>query len=163
MGDSNEQLKEVKDFGDELEKGMGSFGVVYSAKHRCFLLFGGFKGKGLGRSDAIWRYVIESNEWSQLETTMPDKMQSFGCVITGDCEYVLILGGSDSQGLSEKIHVLELEGMRWRESQIGCPFKGVGHGNVVLTAVENVEYVFVMRGHHALLRAPVSEILSPNP
>eukprot|EP01084_Bolivina_argentea_P261737 442445_1 len=99
---NNEHIIWTGNFGEEIYKfddmknGMISYGMVYNEKEKYLLLFGGFKGKTYGRSDEIWKYNINNRKWNKLEIKLPDKMQSFGCLISYDCKYVLILGGSDS-------------------------------------------------------------------
>lgn len=148
---------------EELKKGMISFGIVYNSKEGYFLLFGGFKGKELGRSDEIWKYSLNGKKWEKLELTMPDKMQSFGCVITLNCKHVLIFGGTDSKGFvggNDKIYILDLVEMEWSLSKIPCPFKGVGVGNVIITKSNNEEYVHLLQGSYRHIKAPLSHILS---
>merc|ERR1712244_139697 len=74
------------------------------------------------------------------------KSQTFRCVITSDCRYILIIGGSNSKGLTESIYVLDLWAMKWRKSKVFCPFKGIGFANTVLVKNGDAEYLHLVQG-----------------
>ena len=148
---------------EHIKKGMVSFGLVYNDREKYFLLLGGYMGKEEGRSDAVWRYRLSQNKWERLELTMPDKMQSFGCVITRNCKNVIIFGGSDSLGISDKIYVLDLLEMQWRKSSVICPFKGIGFNNVVIAPsnnIVNIDNVHILQSMYRHITCPLSEILA---
>eukprot|EP01084_Bolivina_argentea_P275833 470499_1 len=112
---------------NEMKNGLISFGMVYNKNENYFLFFGGFKGKKYGRSDEIWKFDVNNTQWKKLKIKLPDKMQSFGCLISYNCEYVLILGGCDGDGLNDKIYILNLLSMKWSISKIISPFRGIGY------------------------------------
>eukprot|EP01084_Bolivina_argentea_P190589 327473_1 len=157
--------KELKTFDvikvfEDMEKGMISFGMVYNEQKEYFLLFGGYKGNEIGNSDEIWKYIINEQKWEKLKVKMPKKMESFGCVISLNGECVIIFGGSDSSGIVNKIYVLNLMRMEWKESNVLCPFEGVGYGNVFISVSDNVEYVNLLQGNYShIIQTPLSEIL----
>ena len=143
--DDDENLYSVvKEFEEYKAHGLSGFGMVYNNRANELLFMGGWKGKGQGRSDAIWRFSMDTKRsakgqmlgWHKLDTKMPDEMQSFACVLSGDCQNVLIFGGSDSKGISRKIRILNLESMKWRVSKIEIPFKTIADGSVILMRKE---------------------------
>ena len=145
---------------EHLKGGMVSFGMVSNEKKGFLLLMGGYKGKAYGRSDVIWRYWMKEDRWEQLEVRMPDEMQSFGCVATGDGRSVIVFGGSDSKGISDKIYILDLMTMQWRQSKIRCPFKGIGFNNVIAAKTNGVECVHILQSMYRHITCPLADILA---
>ena len=130
------------------DRGRFNHGMVYNSFEDYFLLFGGFNDnkdkENNSRTDEIWkisRYTYGKQEfkYEKLDLKMPDKMQSFGCLITMDNRYVLIIGGSDSNGLTDKIYVLSLLTMTWYLSKVRCPFDKVPSNNVIITKAKKDE------------------------
>merc|ERR1712176_857130 len=144
---------------DDMEEGVVSHGMVYNSKEEYVLLMGGFKGKKKGRSDEIWKYTCYDREWTKLKIKLPDKMQSFGCLISLNCEYVLVWGGCDEDGLNEKIYILNLKKMKWSLSQVISPFSGIGFGNFVMIERDQIEYVHLLNGVYNSIEVPLSTIL----
>ncbi len=148
---------------EDMQNGMISYGMVYNEKQKYFLLLGGFKGNELGRSDDIWRYrhdTPDEEKCEKLAVKLPDKMQSFGCLISFDCECLMILGGCDEDGLNEKIYILNLVTMKWRISKIISPFRGIGYGNFIMIKYEEIEYVHLLNGMYSSMQVPLSTILA---
>ena len=83
---------------------------------------------------------MKENKWERLAVSMPDAMQSFGCIMAGDGRSVVVFGGSDSEGISDKIHVLDLMTMKWRQSKVlslsrrVCP--AFNHGEYALFVLQ---------------------------
>eukprot|EP01084_Bolivina_argentea_P261736 442444_1 len=147
---------------NEYKKGLLSFGMVYNKYEKYFLFFGGYKGKDLGRTNEIWKYSIKNNEniWCKLDINMPDKMQSFGSVITQNAKYVIIIGGQNSNGISDKIYILNLLNMKWSQSKIICPFKGIGYGNVInVRDNKNNECIHIVQGMYSHIKIALADIL----
>eukprot|EP00483_Globobulimina_turgida_P005227 UN05237 len=136
--------------------------MVYNKVDEYFLFFGGFKGKDLGRSDEIWKYSPHGSRWEKLGVRVPDKMQSFGSVISENGEYVILIGGSNSDGLSDKIYILNLLSMKWRLSNVISPFKGVGFGNVTIVKnrYDNNEYIHLLQAMYSHIQVSLNDILA---
>ena len=103
---------------------------------------------------------MKENKWERLAVSMPDAMQSFGCIMAGDGRSVVVFGGSDSEGISDKIHVLDLMTMKWRQSKVRCPFKGIGFNNVIVAKSNGVEYVHILQSMYRHITAPLADILA---
>eukprot|EP00484_Ammonia_sp_Unknown_P016751 CAMPEP_0197041218 /NCGR_PEP_ID=MMETSP1384-20130603/17796_1 /TAXON_ID=29189 /ORGANISM="Ammonia sp." /LENGTH=491 /DNA_ID=CAMNT_0042472099 /DNA_START=36 /DNA_END=1511 /DNA_ORIENTATION=- len=157
--DNASKFEVVHQFAN-LANGMMSFGMVYNHKEQYFLLFGGYKGKEAGRSDAIWKYSMNEQEWQKLKVRMPQKMQSFASVVTDDCQFALIIGGSNDEGLSDKIYILNLGSMQWKLSNVVCPTQGIGYNNVIIMKdKKSIQYVHVLQGMYSHIIAPLHDIL----
>merc|ERR1740123_634964 len=148
----------VKEF-ENMDLGVVSHGMVYNEKDDYALLMGGFMGKGKGRTDKIWKYDAFGREWELLDVKLPDKMQSFGCLITEDCENLIVLGGCDEDGLNEKIYILNLKTMKWKLSGVVSPFSGIGFGNFVMIKRNNEEYIHLLNGVYNSIEVKLSIVL----
>ena len=120
------QFQQVHTFS-EYPGGFGSFGLIHAKKRKEIFLFGGYDMTDGKRLDVIYKYSLSTKTWGKLDTKLPHKMNYFGCVITMDEQYIIILGGFTMEcgaTWDDKIWVLSLKSMSFRECKIKLPFIG---------------------------------------
>ena len=126
--DESKQFQQVHEF-KEYATGITSFGLIYDKKRKDLLLFGGCDWFVPQTLNDIHRYSMITSTWTKLRVKLPYKLKHFGCVITKDQEYIIILGGYYAKGgggisANDQIFVLSMNCMKFRESQIRLPFEG---------------------------------------
>eukprot|EP01084_Bolivina_argentea_P315340 546305_1 len=116
------------------------FGLVYASKTKEIYCIGG----GLRIIDwgvrfreiyhSILKYSIQNDEWTELDIALPHKqMEHFGCVITKDERYIILLGGCMGEQMDEEydeceyietdvIYVFDLQTLTLSKSKIKIPF-----------------------------------------
>ena len=109
----------------EYSNGFDSFGLIYVSKRKELLLFGGYDYASdvNGHIDTIWKYCIPKQSWIRLNVKLPQKMNSFGCVITKNQQYIIIMGGFGNGEYHDEIFIFDLKVMKIRESKTKLPFK----------------------------------------
>ena len=113
---------------NEYPQGMYGCSLVYNARKRELLLFGGVIRRGHGyvirpgyaTSDDIHKYSLQTRKWQKLQLKLPHRITPFGCIITKDQRYIILLGGKRSSD----IFVLDLNEMKVTQAMMKLPFKG---------------------------------------
>eukprot|EP01084_Bolivina_argentea_P092566 166521_1 len=119
----------------EVDEQLSEFGVVYASKTKHIYCLGGSRrGNQAETYHSILKYCIENNNWTELDVVLPHKeMEKFGCVITKDERYVIILGGSSGEQINEEwdaleyidsqnIYVFDLYELKLSKSKVMMPF-----------------------------------------
>ena len=123
-------------------KGIFHHRIIHVKSKNILLLFGGcdllymYDSGNCRYLDEIYRYFIDDDKWELLnDIKLPQKMHSFGCVMTSDEKYIILFGGevkrssysSDDQYI-DTIYVMDTDTMKIKLSNIKCPSKSKYHG-----------------------------------
>lgn len=111
----------------------GKYGLVYIASKQEILLLGGGERIHLhnfGISDRIRKYSLQTQKWQILNMRLPHRMGRFGCVLTKEQRYILIIGGNIYEKLygnlchytSRSIFIFDLQKNEMFESSTRLPF-----------------------------------------
>ena len=101
-------------------------GLIHISTSNTMIKIGGCSWIGVN-SDQIWVYNCSLRSgWCPFPVSLPHGLSSFGCVLTNDQKYIIIIGGESNIGWLEKrvtdnIFVLDLENKTIKQSKIKCP------------------------------------------
>ena len=93
--DTLNKLQIIDEFGRYL-RDWNAFGLISNQRAKQILILGGYfytKNTIKSVSDVIHKYCLRDKRWKLADIKLPQKMNSFGCVVTRDGRYVIILGG----------------------------------------------------------------------
>eukprot|EP01084_Bolivina_argentea_P271256 461485_1 len=115
---------------EEWSCGNSSFAFIHITYQNRMLLLGGYDGRACssGKTDCIWSYTISNQQWKLLNNIkLPYPMNTFGCVLTSNEKFVIIISGSvyvEKTISNNEIYILNLLTLEWRKSNIQSPIKG---------------------------------------
>ena len=92
----------------------------------------------------IWCYKRDLRSWHPFEISLPRGLSSFGCVLTHDQKYVIIMGRQCNgyPRVTDDIIVLDLERKTIKTSKIKCPEAGRFKAFIVPISFKNNLIVF---------------------
>ena len=103
------------------------YGLIYITKSNTIMLIGGNHCGRKTKFDDIWYYKCDLKSLHPYQVSLPRALSSFGCVLTNDQKYIIIMGGEYKQQtkmVTDDIIVLNLENNTIKTSQIKCPHPG---------------------------------------
>lgn len=143
----DEQTKKVKHIHkfNEMKGDISGFGLVYDSHKQQMLLLGGFdsgRTEMKWRRDEIYRCDLSSSSetdwiWTKLDIKLPHGMNNFGCVLTTDNRYVIIMAGLGMDKNYDDIHVLDLNVMNIFAVDLKFPFDRICIAIIMEKKVEN--------------------------
>ena len=77
------------------EDGISYHRSIYSSKTDTIYTFGGYIHSLCAPSDNIYSFDVGTNTQKLIDLKMPEKLDSFGCIMTRDGRYVITFGGCD--------------------------------------------------------------------
>ena len=103
--------------------------MVHVSSQNKLLLLGGYDRDYEDVIDTVRVYSTTKNEWKQLlndngdTIKLPLALSGFGCILTRDERYIVILGGTSGGigGEEVTIYYLDLWSMEWTKSLVECP------------------------------------------
>eukprot|EP01084_Bolivina_argentea_P278623 476060_1 len=121
--------------------------LIYQQSTNRLFMFGGYDNGNHVRLNCIWVYYINTNKWKQSELILPCKMNTFGCIMTMNQKYGIILGGITdiSTSTTKNIHIIDLEAMELVLSKIQCPKAALY--NAVLMETEDMRNILLINGY----------------
>eukprot|EP01083_Nonionella_stella_P013682 38491_1 len=105
--------------------------LVYVPERNVLYVIGGMWDNFAGtHKNAIWIYSLDDKRWMENDVSLSMGLSDFGCVLTNDQQYVIIMGGSyDVQeidyheaehGETDNIYVWDLKHNTIKKSKIKC-------------------------------------------
>ena len=116
-------------------------GVVQIESKQMVLLMGGEDADG--PVDDIVVYQYDKDKWLRPKLKLPKPLSSFGCVVTMNEKYVIIIGGLKSN----EIFILNLEKMEFSNCRLKLPHTGGCH----CVLLQNQRSNFLVYGYVRLL------------
>ena len=102
--------------------GISLHGFVELKKAEKCLLFGGYDYRSQETRDTFWEYDILHRQWKKLMLRLPKPLKQFGCVLTVDERYIIVIGGTDQADVcSDAVYIVDLKIMSVRQSDVLCP------------------------------------------
>ena len=119
----SKQLQTTYEFTD-FENGHGLYehSLIHLKRKQKLLLLGGVPSNSTEYNKTIWEYSIVDKIWKKLAIKVCEPARYFGCVVTDDERYMIILGGR-VQGYmtSDRIYILDLNLMVFRKCHVELP------------------------------------------
>eukprot|EP01084_Bolivina_argentea_P161402 280970_1 len=116
-------------------------GFVHIKSKNILLLLGGYdKHDAEYDLDSIYSYNIQQKKWILLPQKLPIPLSYFGCVLSKDDKYLIIMGGTSDDDFNQlnDIYVLNTNNMEFKKSKIDCPEKSNYHA-INMDNKENIE------------------------
>ena len=107
--DVDSGLKEVHQFKN-FKDGLAGHQIMYVPTRREILLFGRYNYFDESRSDEIWIFSVDAQQWIKSSVTMPEKVNNFGLLLTLNEKYLLLFGGVADEN-SYDIYIFDLVNM----------------------------------------------------
>ena len=116
---------------------------IYSSKTDIIYTFGGYILDKYESSNNIHSFHISTNTHKLIELKMPDRLDSFGCIMTKDEKYVITFGGCDDYGNKvADIYIFDMDEMTARKSSIICPKASTYHAILMNDDSEHIMIVY---------------------
>eukprot|EP01084_Bolivina_argentea_P203696 347847_1 len=116
--DDTEQFTEIYTF-ENWSTGLIFGSLIYIERKKMLLLFGGIDCATQSESlpqDSIYIYYINEQKWELLDIELELPLYAFGCVLTKDQKYVILLGGAKTN----EIHIFNTDNMLFEDDMWSC-------------------------------------------
>ena len=109
-------------------RGLAGGSLIHIPSQDKLLLIGGYDYGDRTKTDTIRVYSTKDNEWKELLNEngdvikLPLGLSGFGCILTRDERYIVIIGvtSGTTGGEEINIHHLDLRTLKWETSMVGC-------------------------------------------